>query len=59
MIYKVTVTGQRGNKEVYLMCKKTLESMSAATIVNVEEIKENKKPPNKDDDNWRYHRRGF
>jgi hypothetical protein len=65
MIYKVTVTGSRGNEEVYFMSGETLESMTSGTIVKVEEIpppseKVNEKPPNKDDDNnWSYHNRVF
>ena len=65
MIYKVTVTGSRGNEEVYLMSGEILESMTSGTIVKVEEIpppseKVNEKLPNKDDDNnWSYHTKVF
>ena len=57
MVYKVTLTGHRGEEKVCYMDEETLKSMVPTAIVDVEKVKQ--KPPNKDYDNWRYHRRGF
>ena len=57
MLYKVTMTGHRGKEEVLYMDDRTLKSMATDSIVDVEEVKQ--KPPNKDDDNWRYHNKVF
>jgi hypothetical protein len=57
MLYKVTMTGHRGKENVVYMDEKTLKSMTNDSIVNVEKVK--RKPPNKNDDDWRYHRRVF
>ena len=52
MLYKVTVTGSRGDENVYYMDDKTFESMSKDSIVKYEKV--NKAQPNKDDTRWSF-----
>ena len=56
MLYKVTVTGSRGEEDVYYMDEKTFKSMSKKTVLKAEKV--NEEPPNKYDD-WQYHRKVF
>tara|TARA_Y100000592_G_scaffold98172_1_gene170621 strand:+ start:586 stop:762 length:177 start_codon:yes stop_codon:yes gene_type:complete len=58
MLYKVTITGHRGELDVMYMDEKTLKSMNSKSIVDVEIVKPKGDPPNKDDD-WRYHQKVF
>ena len=58
MLYKVTVTGHRGELDVMYMDEKTLKSMNSKSIVDVEIVKPKGDPPNKDYD-WRYHQKVF
>ena len=58
MIYKVTITGHRGELDVMYMDERTLKSMSPESITDIEEIIPKGDPPNKDDD-WRYHQKIF
>lgn len=57
MMYKVTLTGHRGEENVCYMDERTLKSMLPESIVDVEKVKQ--KPPNKDDDDWSYHQKVF
>lgn len=58
MIYKVTITGHRGELDVMYMDERTLKSMNPKSVVDIEKVKPKGDPPNKDDD-WRYHQKIF
>ena len=51
MLYKVTFKSKSG-EEVCYMDDRTLKSMATDKIIDIEKVKQ--KPPNKDDDDWRY-----
>tara|TARA_Y100001973_G_C5164558_1_gene315373 strand:+ start:679 stop:855 length:177 start_codon:yes stop_codon:yes gene_type:complete len=56
MIYKVTITGHRGEENIMYMDEKTFESMTSKSIVKAEIVKPKSDPPNEDGD-WSYHQR--
>tara|TARA_Y100001938_G_scaffold139336_1_gene206080 strand:+ start:2837 stop:3034 length:198 start_codon:yes stop_codon:yes gene_type:complete len=58
MLYKVTITGHRGELDIMYMDEKTFKSMSSKSVVKAEIVKPKGEPPNKDND-WRYHQRVF
>jgi hypothetical protein len=51
-MYKVTITGSRGEEEVYYMDEKTLNSMNRNIVDKVEKI--NKKESNKGNPKWTF-----
>lgn len=58
MLYKVKVTGHRGEENIMYMDEKTLKSLTTNSIVDVEIVKPKADPPNNDDD-WSYHQKVF
>mgnify|MGYP003133779885 CR=1 FL=1 len=51
-MYKVTITGGKGEEDVYYVDDKTFESMSKGSVFKYEKI--DKKEPNKDDTRWNF-----
>ena len=52
MLYKVTVTGSRGDEDVYYMDDNTFKSMCKDSILKYEKMDE--KEANKDDTRWSF-----